>query len=108
MSGIKGDGMACLRRQAMPGKRRKKMGETVAGQLDEIHQHFLSEYSPLPSSGEPREVDYLVVQETSVHSLVDRVRRLMNKGWRPQGGVSTLNFGTDTSSILYYFQAMVR
>jgi hypothetical protein len=50
-------------------------------------------------------VDYLIVEENSAAGLQEKVQRLINEGWTPQGGLSVATYAAGN---WWYYQAMVR
>ena len=50
-------------------------------------------------------LEYVVVVTTSIEDLETEVSDLLSKGWKPQGGFSSMNYG---ATGFEYHQAMIR
>lgn len=50
-------------------------------------------------------LEYTVVVTTSIEDLETEVNDLLSKGWKPQGGLSSMNYG---ATGFEYCQAMIR
>lgn len=49
-------------------------------------------------------VEYKVVAEHNIDSLIEKVNKLIQEGWKPQGGIAARVVGLPVS----LFQAMIR
>ena len=47
---------------------------------------------------------YILVEEKDRYSLIGHVITLIEKGWKPQGGVSVYTYGSER----FYTQAMIK
>lgn len=53
-------------------------------------------------------MEYKIVHEGNIESLVKEVNKLIKKGWVPQGGVSILHVSSGLSPRNEYSQAMIK
>lgn len=55
-----------------------------------------------------RDVEYTLVDSSDVTELIAKVNRLIDEGWRPQGGIAVAWFDVAGDLTAWHYQAMIR